>query len=104
MPRQRIPAGSIMVSCIGWQLGKVAIAARDSFTNQQLNTIIPNYDCVDVAFLYYHLCTRREEIRRLASGGTRTPILNKTRFEALPLLLPPKQEQIRIGAALDCID
>jgi type I restriction enzyme S subunit len=104
MPRQRIPPRSVMVSCIGWQLGKVAITTRDSFTNQQLNTIIPHDDWVDAGFLYYHLYTRRDEIKQLASGGTRTPILNKTRFEALPLLLPPKQEQIRISTALDCID
>lgn len=104
MPRQRIPTGAIMVSCIGWQLGKVAIAARESFTNQQLNTIAPKRAVVDPMFLYYHLTTRREEIKQLASGGTRTPILNKSRFAALRVRLPPKDIQDKIAVALGCMD
>jgi type I restriction enzyme, S subunit len=104
MPRQRVPAGAVMVSCIGWQLGKVAIAARESFTNQQLNTVVPNEAVVDPVFLYYHLTTRREEIKQLASGGTRTPILNKSRFEALRVCLPPRDIQAKIANTLGCID
>lgn len=103
MKKLLVPAGSITVSCIGWQLGKVAIVARDSFTNQQMNTIIPDTS-VDSRFLYYHLCTRRDEIRRLASSGTRTPILNKTRFEEIRLALPPLAVQRRIGSVLGVFD
>jgi type I restriction enzyme, S subunit len=104
MRRLCVPAGSVMVSCIGWQLGKVAIAATASFTNQQLNTVIPDDAVVDPRFLYYHLCTRRAEIRQLASGGTRTPILNKSRFAALRVSLPPRAVQRAIAEVLTCID
>ena len=51
-----VPAESVSVSCIGWQMGKSIMTSRPSFTNQQLNTIIPN-DKVDADFLYYSLST-----------------------------------------------
>jgi type I restriction enzyme S subunit len=93
-----------MVSCIGWQLGKAAMTTRDSFTNQQLNTVVPDRDVVSPEYLYYHLLTRRDEIRRLASGGTRTPILNKSRFEALVIPIPSLGAQGHIVAVLGGID
>ncbi|MGJ6121362.1 restriction endonuclease subunit S [Mycolicibacterium sp. Y3] len=102
--RLRVPSGALIVSCIGWQLGKVAISTADSFTNQQINTIIPNDSKVDPLFLYYHLRTRREELKRLASGGTRTPILNKSRFEALKINLPSRFYQERVVAVIGSID
>jgi type I restriction enzyme, S subunit len=102
--RLKVPKGSLMVSCIGWQLGKVAISTSDSFTNQQINTIIPDTAKVYPLFLYYHLRTRREELKRLASGGTRTPILNKSRFEELRVLVPPRHHQESIAQVLGAID
>ena len=103
MPSQLIPARSVTVSCIGWQLGKTAIVGDAAFTNQQINSIVPN-ETVDHRFLYYHLRTRREEIRQLASGGTRTPILNKSRFMSLPINLPGLPVQARIADALGSLD
>jgi type I restriction enzyme S subunit len=103
MKKLLVPKDSVTISCIGWQLGKAAIVGRDSFTNQQMNTIVPNAS-VDSRYLYYHLSTRRGEIQRLASSGTRTPILNKTRFGELRLTLPPFAIQRRIGATLGLYD
>jgi hypothetical protein len=42
LQRNLIPSGSVAVSCIGWQMGKSIMTCRPSFTNQQLNTILPN--------------------------------------------------------------
>src|ERR1700752_2643600 len=36
--RNLIPKDSVAVSCIGWQMGKVIMTSRPSFTNQQLRT------------------------------------------------------------------
>ena len=47
-----IPKGSVCVSCIGWQMGKVVLTANRSFTNPQINTIIP-IETIDPDFLYY---------------------------------------------------
>ena len=99
----KVPAGAIAVSCIGWQMGKVAIIAQPSFTNQQINAIIPN-GRADPDFLYYSLSTRRDELKNLGSVGTRTPILNKSRFEELTLVLPPLLIQRKIAGILSAYD
>jgi type I restriction enzyme S subunit len=94
---------SIAVSCIGWQMGKVIMISSPSFTNQQINTIIPN-NTVDPDFIYYSMCTRRYELKALASVGTRTPILIKSTFENIDILLPPLPTQRKIAAILSAYD
>ncbi|HEV3076590.1 MAG TPA: restriction endonuclease subunit S, partial [Thermoanaerobaculia bacterium] len=98
-----VPAGSVTVSCIGWQMGKAAMVDRDSVTNQQLNTVVTN-SRVDAHFLYYSLSVRREELKRLGSVGTRTPIVNKSVFSGLRVKLPPLSEQRRISGILSAYD
>jgi type I restriction enzyme S subunit len=99
----RLPAHSIAVSCIGWQMGKVVMTTCQSFTNQQLNTIVPN-NHVNHMFLYYALSTRRNELKNLGSAGTRTPILNKSRFEDVKVRVPPRPVQNRIASVLSAYD
>jgi type I restriction enzyme S subunit len=99
----RLPANSVCVSCIGWQMGKVVMTTQTCFTNQQINTIIPN-DKVLPDFLYYHLSTRREEFKMLGSVGTRTPILKKSLFENLGISLPPLPIQRKIAGILSAYD
>src|SRR5436189_1195720 len=98
-----LPPKSIAVSCIGWQMGKVVMISRPSFTNQQINTIIPA-DQVVPDFIYYNLCTRREELKTLGSVGTRTPILIKSSFENFQILLPPLPTQHKIASVLSAYD
>ena len=59
LKRIKLPANSICVSCIGWQMGEVVMTDRPSFTNQQINTIVPSSK-VDASFLYYSLSTRKQ--------------------------------------------
>jgi type I restriction enzyme S subunit len=100
----RVPPGSVAVSCIGWQMGKAIITARPSFTNQQLNTIIPLPN-VDSLFLYYSLTTRRQEFLSFGSAaGVRTPIINKSAFCDLKLSLPPFNLQRKIASILAAYD
>ncbi len=104
LQRNLIPSGSVAVSCIGWQMGKSIMTCRPSFTNQQLNTIIPN-EKVDADFLYYALSMRREELLSLgAATGVRTPILNKSAFSNLDLLIPQIGVQGKIAAILSAYD
>ena len=58
----KLPARSVMVSCIGSQMGKVAISGKPCVTNQQINSIIvsPKYSEL---FIYYSLSLRGDEIR-----------------------------------------
>lgn len=96
-----IPGKSIVVTCIG-NLGRVAITKKTSATNQQINTVIPN-DTVDFKYLFYYLRTIREWMEK-ESSATTVAIINKTKFSAAPIRLPPsKKEQKRIADKLDSV-
>ena len=97
-----IPSEAIMVSCIGSDMGKAAIAKNACVTNQQINSIIVESDNSPL-FVYYNLSTRKEEIRA-AAGGSAQPILNKSAFGQLDILLPPLPEQRAIAHILGTLD
>jgi len=99
----RIPAGSIMVSCIGSDLGKVAMAGKDCVTNQQINSIIPSKE-LSRDFIYYALLPRKSELQILAGGGSAQPIINKGHFSQLEISIPPVQEQHAIALILKALD
>ncbi len=103
MQRAIVPGG-VAVSCIGWQMGKTVLVDRPALTNQQINTVVPDETQVDPLFLYYALSARRAQIFALGAGGSRTPILNKSNFGDIQLLMPPLPEQRRIGAVLGALD
>jgi type I restriction enzyme S subunit len=104
LERIRLPADSVCVSCIGWQLGEVILTDRPSFTNQQINSIVPNHE-VDPSFLYYSLRPRKQELLALGTmAGVRTPIINKSAFCALTVKVPPLPLQRRIAAVLSAYD
>ena len=91
-----------MVSCIGSDMGKTAIATNTCVTNQQINSIIVESDNSPL-FVYYNLSMRKEEIRA-AAGGSAQPILNKSAFGQLDILLPPIPEQRAIAHTLGTLD
>ena len=83
----KIPEGAIVVSCIGSDMGKTAIAGKNCVTNQQINSIIP-YQRSAGEYLYYNLHGRKAELQLLASGGSAQPILNKSGFSKMTILQP----------------
>jgi len=99
---RKLPAGSVLVTCIGATIGKTGLAAVDCATNQQINSVSPVADCVDGRYLFWWTSSPKgqEQIVDNASATT-LPILNKSKFEALPIALPPSAEQIRIVAEVD---
>ena len=97
-----IPANAVMVSCIGSDMGKVAIAGKRCVTNQQINSIIIN-DKFDYKYIYYSLSTRKDELRDQA-GGSAVPILNKGHFGDIEIYLPPLPEQRAIAHILGTLD
>lgn len=104
LKRIKLPANSVCVSCIGWQMGEVVMTDRPSFSNQQINTIVPNRK-VDASFLYYSLRTRKQELLSLGSAtGVRTPILNKSSFCDTKVVVPPLPVQQRIAGILSAYD
>ena len=102
--RGQLPAGAVAVSCIGWQMGKAILTDRPTYTNQQINSIIPNSG-VDAEYLYYHFATRRDELLSIGSaGGVRTPIISKSSFEALEVELPGHGIQRDVASILSGYD
>ena len=98
----QIPSETVMVTCIGSQMGQSAMTTAPSVTNQQINSIIVHPDN-DALFIYYNLSNRREEIHSLASG-TAVPILNKSAFGKLKISLPPLPVQQSIAHVLGTLD
>lgn len=98
----RIPSGAVMVSCIGSDMGKSAIAVESCVTNQQINSIVVDPEN-EPLFIYYNLSNRRDEIRGSA-GGSAQPILNKSGFGQLSITLPPLPEQRAIAHVLGTLD
>jgi type I restriction enzyme, S subunit len=104
LKRIQVPANSVCVSCIGWQMGEVIMTDKPSFTNQQINTIVPNGK-IEPSFLYYSLRPRKQELLALgATTGVRTPILNKSAFCDLKVSVPSLPVQRRIAAILSAYD
>ena len=104
LKRIMLPAESICVSCIGWQMGESIITSRASFSNQQINSIIADRS-FDPSFIYYCFRTRKQELLSLGSAaGARTPIINKSTFCSLKIHVPPLSTQRRIASILGAYD
>ena len=103
MSKILVPSG-VGISCIGWQMGKAVLIDQPTITNQQINSIVITSENIDKFFVYYSLSTRRSEFFTLGSGGSRTPILNKTDFGNLDFFLPPVFEQKAIAHILGTLD
>lgn len=97
-----IKANNVLFVCIGSTIGKVTQNVRDCATNQQINSVIPNSEHSG-GFVYYILSLNAERIAKLA-GIQAVPIINKTQFSAVRLLIPEFSEQDRIANCLSSLD
>lgn len=87
--RLLIPSGTICVSCIA-TIGLVGITIRDSFTNQQLNSIIPSQENLRF-FLYFTFLNMKTNLENFSAGGTATSIISKDKFGKITIVLPEVQ-------------
>ena len=102
--RMVIPRNSVIVTCIGSDMGKVVTNSHDCITNQQINSLIINNGEYDRDFVYYRLKDSYSLLRSHADGGSTMPILNKSTFESLTFYFPPLPEQKAIAAILSGFD
>lgn len=98
-----LPSYSVLVTCIGSDMGKVVITKDPCITNQQINSIIPN-ESVDPHFLYYTLINSYDVLRVMGGDGTAVPIVNKRDFENIKIEIPSLEEQKRIAFILSSLD
>ena len=108
---RKLPANSVLVTCIGATIGKTGLTTVEGTCNQQINAIIPT-SAILAKFLFY-VCLSdymQHEIKANASATT-LPILNKANFSKIAITIPPLQEQSRIVKSIehwlslvDCIE
>lgn len=99
-----LPTGSVLVTCIGSDMGKTAINSEPCVTNQQINAIIPNSQTANSDFIYYLTKDLYETLSSLGSDGTAVPILNKSDFENIDVSIPRLEEQKAIASVLSSLD
>jgi type I restriction enzyme, S subunit len=101
---RQIAAGSILMVCIGATIGKCGYCEHTITTNQQINALTP-FDGVSYKFVYFQMLTKDFHRRVLSSSGQATlPIINKSKWNALTVALPPTlEEQKRIAVKLDIL-
>lgn len=98
-----LPPGAVCVVCIGATIGKICMTNKHSFTNQQINSIIVNKTNYDNSFVFYLLRTKNEVMKSIA-GGAATPIVNKTAFSNIKVVVPPLPTQRKIAAILSAYE
>lgn len=99
---RRIKANSVLFVCIGSTIGKIAQNTQECATNQQINAVIPNAEHSD-GFVYYALSGISDKIAKIA-GKQAVPIVNKSLFSSVELVVPKLPEQKRIASLLSSID
>ncbi len=99
----RVVDYGLAVVCIGATIGKLARITTPTLTNQQINTIVPRNGVVDRDFLFYYFQEMVGNLK-MVSGGSATPLLNKSLFESIQVTLPNFLSQQKIGKYLANVD
>lgn len=95
---------SVLVGCIGWDMGNVGVVEGQCATNQQINSITNIHGKYNPLYIYYWLKTKKDFLYQQASV-TRTPILNKTDFSSIRINLPKERKyQDQVVGLLAAID
>jgi len=79
------------------------MTTRPSFTNQQINSVVVDTDNHDPKYVYYLLRQQAGRVKALASGAA-TPIVNKSTFSNLRVLVPSLPAQRKTAAVLSAYD
>lgn len=93
---------SILVGCIG-DVGMVRMCFDKCATNQQINSITDIKDFCNPYYLYYYLSNKKELFKNIAFS-TVVPIIPKTIFQEIEVLLPNIETQQKIARTLSILD
>ena len=84
--KKTLPKNSVCVSCIG-TAGLVTLVAKESQTNQQINSIIPK-EGFSPYFIYLLMQTLSDTINKLGQSGSTIVNLNKSQFGKIQVIIP----------------
>lgn len=101
---RRVAEGSALMVCIGATIGKAGFTEREVATNQQVNSWTPTGSTFG-KFIYYQMTSMDFQRRvRDGAGQATLPIINKSKWSALTVVVPAAvEEQRRIVDELDAI-
>lgn len=88
------PEGSVLVTCIAGSaesIGKCSIIEREVAFNQQINAILPGGNILP-EFLLAQLKCAPELVRHKSTGGMKG-LVNKSTFQGIEVLVPPRELQ-----------
>ncbi len=95
--------GDVLVTCIGSDMGKVRIANQQCITNQQINAIaVKEYYYSD--YLYFTLTVISSNLKSMALGSSTMPMLSKSDFEKITLLIPNTELLVRFNGLMKPIN
>ena len=100
-----LPPNTVCVTCIGSTIGKPCITKKESISNQQINSIIPNSDN-DFRYIYYLIREGLSYFQLVGGGsGSGTPIISKNKFAKFKFPVETVlQKQRKIGSILSAYD
>lgn len=88
-----VEAGAAFVCCIGATIGKMDQATERSAFNQQINAVDWSVE-IDPTFGFFAIQQIRDVIIHKGNGASTTlPILKKSEFEKLEVIVPPLSKQ-----------
>jgi type I restriction enzyme S subunit len=99
----RLPRDSVMFSCLA-TIGKVGVTKRDSFTNQQINSVISDRKKAAPLWIYYYLKDNVQYLENLGGGGSVYTNISKSKFGNALIALPTLKEQETIVKILYSLD
>ena len=83
-PKKTLPPGSVSISCIATP-GLVVLNHRETQTNQQINSIIPQDQALS-KYIYWSCRQLSSDIKTGGFGGSVFVNINKSTFSSLPAL------------------
>jgi type I restriction enzyme, S subunit len=100
-----LPIGSVLVTCIGSAMGKVALNKTSCISNQQINSIIVDDKKFNNEYIYYTLKNNYKKLRNASAGSTALPLLNKTEFDKIKIDVHADLSiQKKIASVLSALD
>ncbi len=97
---QLLPSGTVLLSSRA-PIGKVAITTAPMYCNQGFKNLVCSVKLHN-EFAYWFLYHHTEYLNSLGTGATFKEI-SKRVVEQIPIPIPPREEQERIVAELDCL-
>ncbi|MFH1252430.1 MAG: restriction endonuclease subunit S [bacterium] len=91
-----LPENTVLVTCIGATIGKTGLIRKEGASNQQINAILTE-QCINSEYLYFTAISPFFQNQIISKASSTTlPILNKSKFEELPIMITSIEEQVVI--------